>query len=471
MGTYLGQRDISGLNYKQLGELAKLSMREFETLVFMIDLESDTFQLEHGSDYFTQVNTESLLESYRKFRSMVPWYQRALEFISLDYEMRKFPMIFELDETNTMKSLNKRFASQSDVVYRYEDGQLFQVQWTFDFGKLIQQMDKHVKAMSKGLVHLKLEPTKERILLHNKNHFSKLIAEEFFDVADDSRLLAQLRKFSSNSADSILINPGEQFSLMEYFQSIGLPQTTITMAADSRDYEAPQTEGSIGLGKNSNQDLDNTSESEEINSLEVVQLDPALEIDKVPFDDYFGLSMVSSLLFRTFLKIDFQILRHSNHPYFMPEVPYFQPGLDAKIGPKDDLRVQNSSNQPVQFFLSLEDGQFKINAYACFSEYPASWLKEAYRNVEYADMITLLDLKLAKGEKKIIRKPISGLSVGISRLWKNAKGTVQRKLVWKTQYKSLEGVINVGEAGLNVFNPQAWEDLGLDEGYTLRNSN
>lgn len=463
MGTYFGRRDISGMNYKQLSELADLSIQEFETLVFMIDLESEKFQLEHGTDFFSQVSGNALLTGYRKFRGLVPWYQRALEFVSLDYEPRSFPLVFELDQEATLKSLSKRFASRSDLIYRFEDGQLYQVRWTFDFAKLIEQMGIHVKTMSKGLINLDLHPTKEKILLYKQNSFSDLVSEEVINVSDNDRLMAQLRKFLSVSDSSFEINPGDQFSLFDYFQRVGLPETEIELESASSSFSES--------GVISAREMQTTSEEARARAPEVVALQSALEIDKLPFEDYYGLSLVSSLIFRTFLKLDFQILRHSNHPYFLPEVPYFQPGLDAKIGPEDDLRVQNSSNQPFRLKLSLKDGQFKVSAYACLPDYPVAWLKEAYRNVEYADMITLLDLSLQKGEKKIIRKPISGLSVGIFRLWKTASGAIQRKLVWKTQYKSLEGVINVGEAGLNVFNPQAWEDLGLDQGYTLRNSN
>jgi|GEM_PF-2191822 len=484
LGTRFGQRDISGMNYKQTKELANLSVNQFESLVFMVDLESEKFQLEHGSDFFIKVDTQALLLSYREFRGLVPWYRRALEFISLEYEPRPFPVSFVLDRKATEKSLNRRFSRRTDVSYRVENDSLFQVRWTFDFTALLEEMEEHIQSASSGIIPLSLEPIKEKNHLEGQEFFTNRISVESFPVATDDRVSVQLAKLLVDSQDSILINPGEEFSMLKYFQRLGIPQTTrTTMVAsgylrseDSLDFSTSLSSLRLetGTGTDSESSLPGLStsplESASITTA-AIPLENSQMMDDIRFEDYYGLSLVSSLMFRTFLKLGFQILRHSNHPYFLPGVSYFQPGLDSRIGPDHDLKVLNSSSQPFRITLGYDGNIFTIEAYACLEDYPAIWLKEAYRNIEYADMITLLDLGLDKGEKKIIRKPVSGLSVGIFRLWKDSRGMVHRKLVWKSQYESMEGVIHVGEEGMNVFNPENWEDLGLDESYTLRDSN
>ena len=465
LGTYLGLRDISGMDYKQIREISRKSLNQFESLIFIVNLESEKFQLEHGTDFYLKVDSKTLLSQYRRFRDMVPWYQRAMEFISLKFGKRVFPVPFILDREQTEKSLRRRFSRGREVTHRVEGEFLLQIRWAFDFNTLLGDMDQSIKTVSSGLVPLELKPIKQRDLVAQEKFFQNQVSTESIAVEPSQRVFRHLSKIL-DSRKTILLNPGDEFSFLDFLDEVSVPVSEIVstaiLALDLTTASLRASEMTT-IGVLPTEVLSSSAGKLRTSS-------PRVEFDGVPFEDYHGLSMLSSLMFRTFLKLGFQILRHSHHPHYFPGVPYFQPGLDAMVGQAHDLKVLNSTRQPFLFVMSLEPEKFSLKAFACLPDFPSVWLKEAYRNIEYADMITLLDLALEKGEKTIVRKPISGLAVGTYRLWRDDKGRIHRRLVWKSHYESMKGIIHVGEEGMNVFNPENWKELGLDGSYTLRDT-
>ncbi len=424
LGTHLGDRDLALVNYKGLKSIARQSLGKFKSMRFSIQVEGRSFDLEYGRDFYLQVDQNKLLSEYRRFRSMIPWYLSIYQFVTGKFKKHEFEIPIELSREKTLKSLHKRFKKKENILHKIDEDSLVKIAWTLDLDEVLDKIK--TSALSVGnrkQIPFQLTPVKHTEVLQRQTLFHNLISEEKRPLSSGDRGFGELNSILE-AQRTVLLNPEDSFSCLEF-----LIKNQITSMAVSTK---------------------------------------TTTVDGIEFYDFHGLSLFSSLLFRTFLRLGFQIDRHSHHPYFFSKIDYLKPGLDSRIGGNDDLRVVNTTRQPFLLMFSFENGYFQISAFSCFDDYPKPWLREAYRKIEYADMTTILDPTLQKGQKMIMRKPISGMAVGIYRMWKNPRGKTRRKQVWKAHYSSLNGIIHVGREGINVFHPESWKDLGIEESFAIR---
>ena len=427
MGTHLGDRDLALINYKGLKNIAHQSLLAFRSTQFSIEVEGRSFLLEFGRDFFLQVDQKRLLSEYRRVRSLVPWYISIYEFVTGNFQDREFQIPFMVNRKKSLKSLQKRFKKKENILFKIDADSLVKIAWTLDIDDLLNRIEgSALLRRETGQIAFQLTPVRRTEVLKRALLFHRLVSEEKSSLTTTSRGFDEISSVIK-AQPRILLNPEDSFSCLEFL-------------------------------------IQNQVLSSVVNS-------KSIEVDGIEFHDLHGLSLLSSLLFRTFLKLGFHIDRHSHHPYFFSKIEYLKPGLDSKIGGNDDLRIVNTTQQPFLLTFSFEDDHFQVNAYSCFDEFPKPWLRESYRRIEYADMTTILDPSLQKGQKLIMRKPVSGMAVGIYRLWKDSTGKTRRRRVWKAHYSSLNGIIHVGQEGINVFHPESWKDLGIEESFAIRSPN
>ena len=196
---------------------------------------------------------------------------------------------------------------------------------------------------------------------------------------------------------------------------------------------------------------------------------PYLNVEGILWNDFFGLELMASKLFEMILQLDLEIDTHHHHTYFLPKISHVQPGMDVALGNGQDFIFRNSFDQPIrlEFNLDAPYDQIRMSISSCLEGPKPGQVVEAFRRVEYADMETIIDSSLPRGEKLLDRKPLSGLSVGFYRV-SNINGKRRKELIDSVQYSSQAGRIRMGSGAVNVFHPDSWRELGLEEVYGHR---
>jgi hypothetical protein len=73
-----------------------------------------------------------------------------------------------------------------------------------------------------------------------------------------------------------------------------------------------------------------------------------------------GLSIASSALYEPLLRVGAKVIERHHLPHYYPELSFVLPGLDAAVGPGDDLKVMNEAPIPFLIDARLESGRLSL---------------------------------------------------------------------------------------------------------------
>ena len=423
-GTYYKSRDISGFNFKRLVELSKLNLRIFERKQAVVEVTGRLETLKLDKDYFVEVDTNALRDNYLKQVRGRNWFTHVKDFFLLSYEKNNFELPYRLNHKKTMRGLERRFSQREAPQFRLKEGRIVKTSWTPDFSNIFSALEKSILGEAEGRFTIAGGWGSQEEVIQDVAKFDTLLVKSTLQIEPEHRAYWILAELLLNELE-VVLNPGDRFSFLAWISSSGVRLG---------DFQSP-----------------------------------FLNLEGVEWNDFYGLEKIASSIYEMVLKLGIEVQTHHNHAYFLPTIKHVKPGLDVALGNGQDFVFNNSLDQPLMLSIKLEKpySKVKIEFRTCLSGPSIGQITEAFRRVQYADMETIVDSSLPKGDKILDRKPLSGLTVGFYRV-NTISGKRSRELIQTVQYSSRAGRIRMGSGDVNVFHPDAWRELGLEEVYGIR---
>lgn len=423
-GTFCKSRDVSGYNFKRLIELSKKNMRAFDRIQPVIEVMGRSESLKLGRDYFIEVDIDALRASYLNQVRGRNWLFHIRDFFLLSYVRNSFDLEYRLDLKKTLRGLNRRFANREKPQYRVNQGQLVKTSWTPDFDNIIKALNAKLFHGTQGRFSIAGGWGSREEVIQEQAKFEYKLLSTKIPINQEQRGYWILSELLLDKLD-VILNPGDRFSFLSWIAARKI---------ELEDFQSPY-----------------------------------LNVEGILWNDFFGLELMASKLFEMILQLDLEIDTHHHHTYFLPKISHVQPGMDVALGNGQDFIFRNSFDQPIrlEFNLDAPYDQIRMSISSCLEGPKPGQVVEAFRRVEYADMETIIDSSLPRGEKLLDRKPLSGLSVGFYRV-SNINGKRRKELIDSVQYSSQAGRIRMGSGAVNVFHPDSWRELGLEEVYGHR---
>lgn len=423
-GTFCGARDVSGYNFKRLQELSEKNLAVFERKQPVVDVMGRLENLKLGRDYFVQANTEALRQAYIQRAKGRNWLAHISDFFLLSYEKSSFDLEYELDIEKTIRALRRRFSEREAPQIRINEGQLIKTSWTPSFENILNALNTNLFSDNEGRFIIAGGWGSQEEIIQPEARFDQNLLTKKIAVNQEHRAYWILSELLVNNLD-VVLNPGDRFSFLAWIASNGV---------ELSDFQSP-----------------------------------FLDIEGLTWNDFFGLESMVSTLYEMLLQLGLEVETHHHHAYFFAQIKHVKPGLDVALGNGQDFIFRNSFDQPIrlQFIFDEPYRELVLSISSCLPGPEAGEIIEAFRRVQYADMETVIDSNLPKGDKLLDRKPLSGLSVGFYRVSK-VNGKRNNELIDSVQYASQSGRIRMGSGSSNVFHPDVWRELGLEEVYGHR---
>ena len=423
-GTFYKSRDISGFNFKRLVELSKLNLRIFERKQAVVDVTGRLETLKLDKDYFVEVDIDTLREKYLEKVRGRNWFSHVRDFFLLSYDKTNFELPYRLNKNKTINGLERRFSQREAPQFRLKEKQIVKTSWTPDFTNIFNGLEHFILGEEEGRFTIAGGWGRQEEIIQDVAKFDTKLVESRLEISSEHRAYWILSELLNDQLELVL-NPGERFSFLAWISSSGL---------NLADFQSPY-----------------------------------LYEEGVEWNDFYGLEKTVSAIYEMVLKLGLEVQTHHNHAYFLPTIKHVKPGLDVALGNGQDFVFNNSLDQPLMLRIKLEKPytQVKMEFRTCLPGPNIGQITEAFRRVQYADMETIVDSALPKGDKVLDRKPLSGLTVGFYRV-NIVSGKRTRELIQTVQYSSRAGRIRIGSGDVNVFHPDAWRELGLEEVYGIR---
>ncbi len=423
-GSFYKSRDVSGFNFKRLVELSKQNLRVFERKQAIVEVMGRLETLKLDRDYFIEVDTDTLRDNYLQKVRGRNWFTHVRDFFLLSYENSKFELSYRLNHKKTMRGLKRRFSQREAPQFRLNEGQIVKTSWTPDFSNIFNSLQHFLLGETEGRFTIAGGWGSQEEIIQEIAKFDTLLIQKNIRTNPEERAYWILSELLLEELELVL-NPGDKFSFLAWISSSGVRPA---------DFQSPY-----------------------------------LNLEGVDWNDFYGLEKVASSVYEMVLQLGIEVQTHHNHAYFLPTVKHVKPGLDVALGNGQDFVFNNSLDQPLLLSIKLDKpyNSIKIEFRTCLPGPKIGQITEAFRRVQYADMETVVDSSLPKGDKILDRKPLSGLTVGFYRV-NTVDGRRKRELIQTVQYSSRAGRIRMGSGDVNVFHPDAWRELGLEEVYGIR---
>tara|TARA_Y100000589_G_scaffold79985_1_gene73708 strand:+ start:64 stop:1401 length:1338 start_codon:yes stop_codon:yes gene_type:complete len=423
-GTFFKSRDISGFNFKRLIALSEQNLRVFERKQAVVEVMGRLETLKLGRDYFIEVDTDTLRKQYLKRVRGRNWLTHVRDYFLLTYEVNEFKLPYKLNRKKTMRGLERKFSQREAPQFRLKEGQVIKTSWTPDFTNIFNSLQYFLLGDTEGRFTIAGGWGSQEDLIQDIAKFDTLVLQKTIPTNLVDRAYWILSELLLEELE-LYLNPGDKFSFLAWISSSGLRPA---------DFQSPY-----------------------------------LNLEGVDWNDFYGLEKIASSIYEMILRLGIEVQTHHNHAYFLPTVKHVKPGLDVALGNGQDFVFSNSLDQPLLLSIKLEKpyNRIKIEFRTCLTGPEVGQITEAFRRVKYANMETVVDSSLPKGDKILDRKPLSGLTVGFYRV-KISDGRRRKELIKTVQYSSRAGRIRMGSGDVNVFHPDAWRELGLEEVYGIR---
>jgi hypothetical protein len=460
-GTFLLARDIAGFNFRSVEELTEASLELFDNQSFRVGIEDKKYHLKAGRHFFVRVDRERLLGEYRRFCRELSWYKRLKEFVFLDYPKRDFPFAYELDRERSREVIERVFREEIQFSYRVSPERgLIRDSLTIDIDELINKISQSLAAGSRRSVDFEISSVEKEEVLRTDNIFPYLVSEEKMKWASSERGFDITSDFVSLFAGGLLLNPGESFSLKTEVEKL-LDEADLN-TEKPLDSSASENQIPVVSEEDSVISSDKFLFEEELSGSEKLYGKKRFHYDDLVLDDCYGFSRFASGLFKIFLKTGLRIVEHNHFRYYISELSWFSPGLDVSLGDGQDFRVSNNKNYPLYFVMSYEDEFWVIRAWSALESESSFDLLESARRIVPAYTQTLPDSELEKGEQRIEKKAIPGLSVSIRRIEQIPSRESRSTVVWQARYARRNGLVYVAQEDLNIYEGE-WGIIDEDE--------
>ena len=162
-----------------------------------------------------------------------------------------------------------------------------------------------------------------------------------------------------------------------------------------------------------------------------------------------GVCQVSTTLYNAALNADMEIVERKRHSVPMN---YVSVGLDAAVSSPDiDLKIKNTSEEPIYVFASLENHKVTIKLYG----------KELDKNndIKVQSLVkqeltpegeeVRFDASLAPGEQKVIQEEQAGYEVEVYREYYEGGKLVNKELVSEDTYPAIQRIVIEGNTNIS----------------------